>query len=107
MTAFPVAHYLRDLNGEMPKGASARLMSGDGESDIEQRLEEATLARPVHRIGQRLVAVAQVDRAPARGTVEHTGRPLAIRQVHARDGGIFPGRVLDHHGGSPPLRRRR
>ena len=41
MTAFPVAHYLRDLNGEMPKGASARLLSGEGESDIEQRLEEA------------------------------------------------------------------
>jgi hypothetical protein len=41
MTAFPVAHYLRDLNGDMPKGASARLVGGEGESDIEQRLEEA------------------------------------------------------------------
>lgn len=42
MTALPVAHYLRDLNGELPKGiASSRLGSGDGESDIEQRLEEA------------------------------------------------------------------
>ena len=42
MTALPVAHYLRDVNGDMPKGfASSRLAAGDGESDVEQRLEEA------------------------------------------------------------------
>jgi hypothetical protein len=43
MTALPVAHYLRDLNGEMPRGAASgrRLAGGDSESDIEQRLEEA------------------------------------------------------------------
>jgi hypothetical protein len=41
MTALPVAHYLRDLNGDLPRGAAARLGGGDSESDIEQRIEEA------------------------------------------------------------------
>jgi hypothetical protein len=42
MTALPVAHYLRDLNGDMPRGsASARLAGGYSESDMEERLEEA------------------------------------------------------------------
>jgi hypothetical protein len=44
MTTFPVAHYLKDLNGELPKGPkSLQGHFGDGppESDIEQKLDEA------------------------------------------------------------------
>jgi hypothetical protein len=41
MSASPVAHYLRDLNGDLPRGAASRLAGRDVESDTEQRLEEA------------------------------------------------------------------
>lgn len=41
MTALPVAHYLRDLNGDLPRAAHARLGGGESEADIEQRIEEA------------------------------------------------------------------
>ena len=41
MTALPVADYLRDLNGDLPRGPRCVSAGGDSESDIEQRLEEA------------------------------------------------------------------
>lgn len=44
MTAFPIARYLKDVNGEMPKGgitSAAHFREGPSESDLEQQLEEA------------------------------------------------------------------
>ncbi len=66
------------------------------EADPDQRLEHAQLARDVHRLDQRLVAVAQVDAAPDRRTGEHRVGPGAVRQADAGERAVFGGRVLQH-----------
>ncbi|AIY16786.1 hypothetical protein KR76_08400 [Pimelobacter simplex] len=45
-----------------------------------QELEEPALAGGVHRLGERLVAVAQVDRHPQGGGGEPAGGPVALGQ---------------------------
>ena len=66
-------------------------------AEREQQPEHLHLALGVHRLDQRLVAVAQIDAAPLRRPVDHPRRPLPVGQ---RDGGV--GRVLagrvDVHG---------
>src|SRR5690606_3897643 len=61
-----------------------------GEADLDllvahahQQVEHAHLALGVHGVDERLVAVAQVDRAPAGGAGDATGGPGAVGQVHA------------------------
>ena len=63
-------------------------LAGGGEADLDllvahphQQLEHPPLAGRGHRVDQRLVAVAQVDRAPARGLLDVPGRPLPVGQV--------------------------
>ena len=45
---------------------------------LHEQLEHAQLALGVHRVDEGLVAVAQVDRAPARGLLDALGRPGAV-----------------------------
>ena len=48
---------------------------------IHQRMEELELFRKVHRVDQRLIAVAQIDAAPDRRLGDGVVRPPAVRQV--------------------------
>ena len=76
-------------------------LAGRGESDLDllvahlhQQLEHEPFALGAHRIDERLVAVAQVDRAPARRLRDPPGRPGAVGQV---DGDLLvEGAVLVH-----------
>ena len=62
------------------------------EAHLQQQLEQAQLFVHVHRIDQRLVAVAQVDAAPARRRVEYAVRPLPVGQVDRREGMVLAAR---------------
>jgi len=64
------------------------------EPDCHQRLEEADLALPTHRLDERLIAVAQIDAAPARRPLEHAIGPHPIGQFEADEGAIA---VMGHH----------
>ena len=55
-----------------------------GEANLAEFFEHAALALGVHRVNQRLVAIAQVDRTPQRSFVDHFVRPRAISK-HQRD----------------------
>ena len=66
-------------------------LAGRREADLDllvahphQQLEHPLLAAGAHRVDQRLVAVAQVDRAPARRLGRDPGRPGAVVEA---DGG--------------------
>ena len=59
------------------------------ETEPHQQVEHAALALAVHRVHERLVAVAEIDRHPVRGVVDHAVRPRPIGQM---DGGVV--RVL-------------
>jgi hypothetical protein len=55
------------------------------EADLHQHLEHAQLARRVHRLDQRLVAVAQVDAAPQRRRViTASGQVRSVRRTGAK-----------------------
>ncbi len=51
------------------------------EAELDEQREEAALALRVHRVDERLIAVAQVGRAPDRRPVEHDVRPRPVGQV--------------------------
>ncbi len=52
---------------------------------LHQELEHLLLARGTHRVDQCLVAVAQVDRTPARRLLHALGRPGAVGQVERQE----------------------
>ena len=63
-------------------------LAGRRETDLDllvahpdQQVEHAPLAFRRHRVDQGLVAVAQVDRAPARGGLDALTRPLPVGQL--------------------------
>ena len=56
------------------------------EADPHQELQQCSLALVTHWIGQRLVAVAQVDGAPSRGESQRAIGPAPVGQVHTRRG---------------------
>jgi hypothetical protein len=64
----------------------------------DQLLEEATLAGRVHRLGQRLVAVAQVDGHPQRRDGGPVRGPGALGQRHRHPVGVRPVAVRGHRG---------
>ena len=74
-----------------------------------ERLEHAALASGVHRVDERLVAVAEVDRAPARRLRELAVGPGAVRQLERHERAVLlEGHVLrlygfGRHGASPVL----
>ena len=63
------------------------------EAHRHERLEHAPLADRVHRVDERLVAVAQVDRAPARRLRELAVGPLAIGQLERHERAV----LLERH----------
>ncbi|MCY1433865.1 hypothetical protein D9M71_499050 [compost metagenome] len=74
---------------------------GEGHLDLlqahfDQGFEETQLLRRVHRLDQRLVAVAQVGAAPDRHFGDGLGRPGTVRQVDGREGAVLGGRVFQH-----------
>ena len=67
------------------------------EADATEGLEELVLLRHVHRDRQGLVAVAEVDRAPAGGLLDACVRPAAVGEADGLEGAVFlPG---GFHGG--------
>ena len=80
-------------------------LAGRGEPDLDllvahghEQVEHPALALRAHRVDQRLVAVAQVDGAPARGLRHRLVRPGAVGQVD--DDLLVEGDVLaDRHPG--------
>ena len=72
------------------------------EAHLDERLEHAPLALVVHRVDERLVAVAKVDAAPHGRVGDDPARPLPVRQVDGCEGPV----LLDGHpaarlGGRP------
>ncbi len=87
-------------------------LRGGGKGDLDllephanQKLEHAVLALDAHRLDQRLIAVAEIDRAPDRGLVDDPGGPLAIGQDDGRVGAVLLNRHLCHDGPWEDLRR--
>jgi hypothetical protein len=80
---------------------------------LHEQLEHRQLAGGAHRLDQGLVAVTQVDRAPARGRGDLLRRPGAVRQldpdllgvravlVHRHAGGLLGGAGVIAHRGVP------
>ena len=66
---------------------------------LHQQPEHPQLAVGVHRLDQRLVAVAQIDAAPDRRCVDRARRPLPLGQRHGRYGAVLA-RWIGLHGGS-------
>ena len=67
--------------------------------DFDQQVEEPVLLMRVHRIDDRLVAVAQIGAEPARRRSDGTRRPLAVGEGNLRKGRIFAARITEHgHG---------
>ena len=89
------------------RAKSKSVCEADGKADldlleahVEQQVEHARLALVAHRVDQRLVAVAQVDRAPDRRLVDAFGRPGAVGETDQRIGLVFAGGVGHAAGGA-------
>src|SRR5439155_25303086 len=54
------------------------------EAELNQEVEHAALAVRSHRLDQSLVAVAQIDAAPLRRTVDDARRPATVGQSDRR-----------------------
>ena len=68
------------------------------EADVHQRLEQLHLARAVHGLEQRLVAVAQVGGEPHGRAGEGVGGPAAVREGDGGGGLVFAAGLVDHDG---------
>ena len=66
------------------------------EADLNQRFEKQQLLLEVHRIDQRLVAVAQVNAAPDRRFCDHLVGPGAVRQGHRRKRNVLFTAFVQH-----------
>jgi hypothetical protein len=74
-------------DGSAPLVRAQRMKSLDLlEADFHQQLEQRALAVVPHRIGQGLVAVAQIDRAPGRGLRQRAIGPTTVGQLNALGG---------------------
>ena len=89
-------------------------LRGGGKGDLDllephanQKLEHAVLALDAHRLDQRLIAVAKVDRAPDRRLVDDARGPLAVGQDDGRVGAVFLNGHLCHDEPWGDLRRLR
>ncbi len=59
-------------------------------AERDQEIEEPALARGVHRVDERLVAVTQVGGAPDRRAVDDAVRPRAIGEIDGRVRSVLP-----------------
>ena len=67
-------------------------------TNLHQILKILSLTRPIHRIGQRLIAIAQIGGTPTRRLREYLIGPAPLRSLHDRKGCIFVFRMGLHHG---------
>src|ERR1700722_2096668 len=90
-----LAALAKDLNGDVRRNApfvdqaatEIELDLGSGresdfdlfKADLRQHLEKAKFFVPIHRLGQGLIAVSEVDTAPDGGPVDNPVGPLSIR----------------------------
>ncbi len=73
------------------------------EADAHELLEQPPLARRVHRLDQRLVAVAQIDAAPRGRCRDGARRPGAVRYGDGGKRSILVARYTVHGGLRPAL----
>jgi len=66
------------------------------EADLDQHVEHAPLARGIHRLDQRLIAIAKIDAAPLRRLIDHAAGPGSIGQRDRRERPILGGGVVQH-----------
>ena len=66
------------------------------ETDAHEHLEILQLFLHAHRLGESLIAVAEVDTAPDGGAVERAVGPLAVGQVNGGKRAIFRNRCGLH-----------
>src|SRR3546814_14398912 len=69
------------------------------EADADEQVEEARLLLGIHRVDQRLVAVAHVGGEPDRRLGGDAGGPFAVRARNLRKGAIFDRGVAEHGRG--------
>ena len=69
------------------------------EAHVQQQLEHARLAVMAHRIDERLIAVAQVDRTPDRRLGDDLGRPRPVGNIDLGIGAVFYRCVWHAFGG--------
>ena len=64
------------------------------DTDFEEQVEEAVLLMSVHRVDDRLIAIAQIGREPAwRGRYAARG-PLPVGQINLWEAFIFSGGIV-------------
>ena len=68
------------------------------ETNLQQVGEHTQFARDIHRLNQRLVAVAQVGTQPDRGLGQHGVGPGAVGQTNGGKGGVLTAGILQHAG---------
>ena len=59
------------------------------EADVQEELEHFQFLLQIHRRDERLIAVAQVHRAPARRMLDGRIGPRAVMEPDGREGTIF------------------
>jgi hypothetical protein len=67
------------------------------EAHVAEQLEHARLAVGIHRLDERLIAVAQIDGAPDRRFGDDLGGPLSVGQRDGLEGNVLFARGR-HHG---------
>ena len=83
--------------GELCVGSGREADLDFFEANAAEHLEHLVLFVHVHRDGQGLIAIAEVDRAPAGGLLDAGVRPATIRQADGLERAIFMPGVF--HGG--------
>ncbi len=66
------------------------------EPTLHQRVEELEFLRDIHRHGQGLVAIAEIDAAPDRRGGQCAAGPLALRNRDGRERTILAARWKNH-----------
>lgn len=65
-------------------------------TDFYQHVEKPTFFDRIHRIDDRLVAIAQVCTEPAGRGCDRAARPLSIGQIDLREGAVLAARIGEH-----------
>ena len=97
-------HVIRDPVGFDQLAHEPELGVGSGrktdfdlfEAAADEGIEHFEFLADVHRFGEGLVAVPEIDAAPEGGMREDPRRPEAVRQVHRGEGAVLAAGVRDH-----------
>ena len=90
---------MRRMKSKSDLEAAGKPTSISAKPTSEEKLVHPQLLVDVHRLDQRLVAVAQVHAAPARRPIDDLARPLPLRQRDGLKGTVL---VKRHAAASPP-----